>query len=62
VCFQGKYYMLIEVTSQFYRAIVPSVPWLYYFYDNREGGVMWFSVILMVLYVVCKVRFNNHFI
>jgi len=54
--------MLIEVTSQFYRAIVPSVPWLYYFYDNREGGVMWFSVILMVLYVVCKVRFNNHFI
>ncbi|KAK2173212.1 hypothetical protein NP493_892g01005 [Ridgeia piscesae] len=51
---KGKYYMLIEVTSQFYRAIVPSVPWLYYFYDNREGGVMWFSVILMVLYVVCK--------
>ena len=47
--------MLIEVATQFYRAVVPTVPWLYYLFDDRPGGAMWYSIVLMVLYVVCKV-------
>ena len=35
---QGKHYMLIEVISQFYRCLIPVIPWLLYLYDTEHGG------------------------
>ncbi|ELT97954.1 hypothetical protein CAPTEDRAFT_184542 [Capitella teleta] len=53
---KGKYFMLIEHVSQFYRSTVPITPWLFFLYDDQNGGP-WFSTVLILLYVLVK---GNH--
>ena len=51
---QGKYYMLIEVTSQTYRSLIPIVPWLQFLVDTEHGGGTLFAYILCGTYIIFK--------
>ncbi len=55
---QGKYYMMVETLSQFYRSCIPITPWVNFLLDDEHGG-QWFSVILLMIYAVCKVRYTH---
>ncbi|KAH3877383.1 E3 ubiquitin-protein ligase RNFT1-like [Dreissena polymorpha] len=48
---KGKYYMMIEVLSQLYRATLPIVPWFYFLYVPTKT---WFSAVLTLLYIIAK--------
>jgi hypothetical protein len=50
---KGKYYMLLEMLSQTYRSLVPIMPWVYFLLDDKHGG-QWFSIVLLVVYAICK--------
>lgn len=50
---KGKYYMLVETVSQFYRSLIPVIPWIYFLQDNEHGGE-WFSYVLLFLYLLFK--------
>lgn len=50
---KGKFYMLVEILSQFYRSLVPIMPWVFFLKDDSHGG-KWFSILLLVLYIVFK--------
>lgn len=46
--------MLIEHASQFYRCIVPIVPWIAFIQNNEQGG-QWFAYFLLLIYIIFKV-------
>lgn len=50
---RGKYYMIIEEISQYYRCLLPIIPWLHFLYDDEHGG-QWFSFFLLGAYTLCK--------
>ena len=54
--------MLTEHLVQFYGCMVPVVPWLFYLWGNEESD-KWFSVLLIIAYVILKVflKFNQRF-
>ncbi|KZC13965.1 RING finger and transmembrane domain-containing protein 2 [Dufourea novaeangliae] len=51
---KGKYYLVLEATSQFYRCIAPVQPWLYYFFEAYQGPEKILGVFISVLYIVSK--------
>ncbi|XP_074641847.1 RING finger and transmembrane domain-containing protein 2-like [Tubulanus polymorphus] len=50
---RGKYYMIVEYICQFYRCLTPVTPWYYFLTDTVNGG-QWFSAVLLIVYLVCK--------
>ena len=46
--------MLIEVTSQTYRSLIPIVPWLQFLVDTEHGGGTLFAYILCGTYIIFK--------
>lgn len=52
---RGKFYMLIEHASQFYRCIVPIVPWIAFIQNNEQGG-QWFAYFLLLIYIIFKTQ------
>lgn len=51
---RGKCFVMVEVTSQVYRCIVPIQPWFYYFFECYQGSEKIFGVLLSLLYTVSK--------
>lgn len=50
---KGKFFLFVETISQFYRSLVPIIPWFYFLQDDEHGG-RWFSIVLLCLYIACK--------
>ncbi|XP_076671722.1 RING finger and transmembrane domain-containing protein 2-like isoform X2 [Andrena cerasifolii] len=51
---RGKYYLMVEATSQLYRCVAPVQPWLYYFFEAYQGPEKILGVSFSVLYTVSK--------
>ncbi|XP_076634439.1 ring finger protein, transmembrane 2 isoform X2 [Colletes latitarsis] len=51
---RGKYYVMVEATSQLYRCGATIQPWLYYFFDAYQGPEKILGVFLSVLYTMNK--------
>lgn len=51
---RGKYFLVVEATSQLYRCVAPVQPWLYYFFESYQGTEKIFGVLLSLLYTVSK--------
>ncbi|XP_014204820.1 RING finger and transmembrane domain-containing protein 2 [Copidosoma floridanum] len=51
---RGKFYLLIEATSQLYRCFVPVKPWLHYLYTIYDGPDKVLGVILFIMYGMHK--------
>lgn len=51
---RGKYYLMIEATSQLYRAIMPIGPWLYYLFEAYQGTEKVVGIFLSVAYTASK--------
>lgn len=52
---RGKYYLLLEHLSQFYRKLVPIPLWVAYFTDYNYGGE-YFAVVATTIYLLLKAR------
>lgn len=50
---KGKYYMLLEYISQFYRTLIPAPLWVRYLSDPREMGAV-FAVLITAVYLMIK--------
>lgn len=50
---KGKYYMLLEYTSQFYRTLVPTPLWVRYLSNPLLTGAV-FAVLLTAVYLMIK--------
>lgn len=53
---QGKYYLLIEAISQFYRATVPMYSWMSYFREAYQGAEVILGILLASFYGATKIR------
>ena len=62
IFFQGKYYLMLEATSQLYRCGAPLMPWLQYLYFIYEGPDKVLGIILFVMYVTYKASDNISYI
>ncbi|CAH0388332.1 unnamed protein product [Bemisia tabaci] len=51
---RGKYYLLIEVSSQLYRGLAPIQPWLYFLLESYQGPQAILGVVLSAFYMVSK--------
>ncbi|XP_053982529.1 RING finger and transmembrane domain-containing protein 2 isoform X1 [Hylaeus volcanicus] len=51
---RGKYYLMIEATSQLYRCGAPIQSWLYYFFEAYQGPEKILGVLFSVVYTVSK--------
>ncbi|CAL7944442.1 unnamed protein product [Xylocopa violacea] len=51
---RGKYFFMVEATSQLYRCVAPVQPWLYYFFESYQGREKIFGIGLSLLYTVNK--------
>ncbi|XP_015513385.1 ring finger protein, transmembrane 2 isoform X1 [Neodiprion pinetum] len=51
---RGKYYLMIEATSQLYRSIATIQPWLYYLLEAYQGPEKVLGVFLSAAYMVSK--------
>uniref|UniRef100_A0A8D9AW57 RING finger and transmembrane domain-containing protein 2 n=1 Tax=Cacopsylla melanoneura TaxID=428564 RepID=A0A8D9AW57_9HEMI len=51
---RGKWYLFIELTSQFYRSLVPIQLWLFYLMESYEGHQKVVGVFLSAAYIVAK--------
>ncbi|XP_017793247.1 PREDICTED: RING finger and transmembrane domain-containing protein 2-like isoform X2 [Habropoda laboriosa] len=51
---RGKYYLMIEATSQLYRCVVPVQPWLYYFFEAYQGPEKILGTCFSLIYTVNK--------
>ncbi|KAK3587064.1 hypothetical protein CHS0354_014933 [Potamilus streckersoni] len=51
---RGKYYMFLEVLVQFFRCILPIMPWVYYLNDNQKSGRGILAFILCIIYLIAK--------
>lgn len=52
---KGKCYMLIEHSIQYYRRLIPIVPWYFFLTDTTRGGI-WFSWLLWAIYSLFKLK------
>lgn len=50
---KGKYYMLLEYISQFYRTLVPAPLWVRYLSNPLETGAV-FAVLITAVYLMIK--------
>lgn len=50
---KGKYYMLLEYVSQFYRTLVPAPLWVRYLSNPLETGAV-FAVLITAVYLMIK--------
>lgn len=51
---RGKWYLFIELTSQFYRSLVPIQLWLIYLMESYQGHQKVVGVFLSAAYIVAK--------
>ncbi|XP_043583854.1 RING finger and transmembrane domain-containing protein 2 isoform X1 [Bombus pyrosoma] len=51
---RGKYFVMVEASSQLSRCVAPIQPWLYYFFESYQGSEKIFGVLLSLLYIVSK--------
>ncbi|XP_076181672.1 ring finger protein, transmembrane 2 isoform X2 [Ptiloglossa arizonensis] len=51
---RGKYYLMVEATSQLYRCGAPIQSWLYYFFEGYQGPEKILGVFFSILYTVSK--------
>lgn len=51
---QGKYYMLLEYTSQMYRSLIPAPLWFRYLSNYYQTGRL-FAVFITAIYLMIKV-------
>lgn len=51
---RGRFYMITEEISHFYRAFLPVNPWVYYLSDSTGSGGLVFAIVLVLGYSVCK--------
>lgn len=50
---KGKYYMLLEYISQFYRTLVPAPLWVRYLSNSSLSGAV-FAVLVTAVYLMIK--------
>ena len=50
---KGKYYMLLEYISQFYRTLIPTPLWVRYLSNPSPSGAV-FAVIITAAYLMIK--------
>jgi len=51
---QGKYYLMVEATSQLYRCVAPVQPWLYYLFEAYQGPEKIVGIFFSVMYTMSK--------
>ncbi|XP_029163115.1 RING finger and transmembrane domain-containing protein 2-like [Nylanderia fulva] len=51
---RGKYYLMVEATSQLYRCVAPVQPWLYYLFGTYQGSEKIIGIFLSVMYSMSK--------
>ncbi|XP_017890975.1 RING finger and transmembrane domain-containing protein 2 isoform X2 [Ceratina calcarata] len=51
---RGKYFFMVEATSQLYRCVAPAQSWLYYLYESYQGPEKIVGIFLSLLYTVTK--------
>uniref|UniRef100_A0A6M2E180 Putative ring finger and transmembrane domain-containing protein n=1 Tax=Xenopsylla cheopis TaxID=163159 RepID=A0A6M2E180_XENCH len=51
---RGKIFLMIEMTSQLYRALTPIQPWLYYLLEYYQGSEKIMGVLFSAAYMVSK--------
>ncbi|CAK9825565.1 RING finger and transmembrane domain-containing protein 2 [Anthophora retusa] len=51
---RGKYYLMVEATSQLCRCVTPVKPWLYYFFEAYEGSEKILGVLFCSIYTISK--------
>lgn len=51
---RGKYYLMVEATSQLYRSVAAIQPWLYYLLEAYQGPEKVLGVFLSAAYMVSK--------
>ncbi|XP_057295921.1 E3 ubiquitin-protein ligase RNFT1-like isoform X1 [Hydractinia symbiolongicarpus] len=52
---RGKYFLMLENLSQFYRMLLPIPQWYFYFTDYDLGG-QYFAILSTALYLLLKAR------
>ncbi|KAJ8675681.1 hypothetical protein QAD02_011467 [Eretmocerus hayati] len=52
---RGKYYLMVEATSQLYRCGAPLKPWLHYLYMLYRGPDQVLGILLFIIYGVYKI-------
>lgn len=50
---KGRFYLFVEIVSQFYRSLVPVGPWVLFLENDAYGG-KWFSLLLLAMYIFFK--------
>lgn len=51
---RGKYYLMVEATSQLYRCVAPIQPWLYYLFETYQGPEKIVGISFSIMYTVSK--------
>ncbi|KMQ96744.1 ring finger and transmembrane domain-containing protein 2-like protein [Lasius niger] len=51
---RGKYYLMVEATSQLYRCVAPVQPWLYYLFGTYQGPEKIIGIFFSVMYSMSK--------
>lgn len=51
---RGKYYLVVEATSQLYRCVAPVQPWLYYLFETYQGPEKIVGIFFSVMYTMSK--------
>ncbi|XP_020293074.1 RING finger and transmembrane domain-containing protein 2 [Pseudomyrmex gracilis] len=51
---RGKYYLMLEATSQVCRCIAPIQPWLYYLFETYQGSEKIIGIIFSAIYTMSK--------
>ncbi|XP_029666413.1 RING finger and transmembrane domain-containing protein 2-like [Formica exsecta] len=51
---RGKYYLMVEATSQLYRCVAPVQPWLYYLFETYQGPEKIVGIFFSVMYTMSK--------
>ncbi|XP_012224776.1 RING finger and transmembrane domain-containing protein 2-like [Linepithema humile] len=51
---RGKYYLMVEATSQLYRCAAPIQPWLYYLFETYQGPEKIVGIFFSVMYSMSK--------
>lgn len=59
VWLQGKFYLVIEELSQLFRSLVPIQLWYKYIMSDDSSNSHFLGGVLMILYSLCKVRWQG---
>ncbi|KYN01702.1 PREDICTED: RING finger and transmembrane domain-containing protein 2-like [Cyphomyrmex costatus] len=51
---RGKYYLMVEATSQLYRCVAPVQPWLYYLLETYQGQEKIVGIFFSIMYTMSK--------